>query len=684
MHFGVQLEAPTGFGAFRQGTSYYFAGDAEGGHVHLAWFHKEPEQWRVHLITLPRSGFEPLLTDEPARLVKAKRQRQLPEWLEALEAKRNLDGLERCRPGEPKETYRQQVEGRLMKIAPALELEDEILASADPIKRLNKIAYAVGAAIHPHRFALWFFAYVLHGRDFWSLKRPTQNMGTWSRTSDEHRDRKFGRQSSDKESPFNSPASSAAKRFEGCYLKRCGLGVTMKEIYWDSMIEDFGCVAIKDKHGNLTLTHPSNGQIYSYGQFRYHVVERLGLRAVQVTLYGEARVRNKQPFNEGNQTAQYGAILEGFEVDAYYSKDRPTMMFTDDPAEALAVARGICCKTSAVAGVGFAIGAENKEAYRAMLFCCVTDKSYVARMYGIPPEHLEDWITLGLPPKFRSDRGPAGYRKLVDDLQLQFPMKSVGPSYTPRSRASVEASHPRSVKTDGAPSYVQSDLNTPEMIKREVYRARADNFSSSIADKLTDAEINEFATRGWAANPHNYCRHLLGRLATRGRNILLHDAVRVFWTPTKFTVDKEGVHYRHRYFTSTEFQQCGVLERLGNRKSIELDGYRLSAVFLIVWVEFDGKLIEVEAATRARVDGEDLLVPVSELEATATRLAEVESITRRSSDAAQIETRRRFQSTTGKKWSAGRRRGGTPKRAKGAAAHESTVAKGKTRAPKAA
>lgn len=180
-----------------------------------------------------------------------------------------------------------------------------------------------------------------------------------------------------------------------------------------------------------------------------------------------------------------------------------------------------------------------------------------------------------------------------------------------------------------------------------------------------------------AAVPDNYWKYCDEQLMTSARHMSLKSAVRAWWTPIKFRVDSEGVRHRHRHFNSADFKEEGLHERLARIPSIELNGYCLSTVFRSVWVEIGGRLIEVEATTRAQVDGEDQMVPMSEVEQVAAALGEVRAITRRNAQAAAMEARADFHEATGKRWADGRRERGTPKRGKGLAAQEAAAAKGK-------
>jgi hypothetical protein len=314
-----------------------------------------------------------------------------------------------------------------------------------------------------------------------------------------------------------------------------------------------------------------------------------------------------------------------------------------------------------------------------MLFCMAAPKSYIAWLYGIPEGHL-NWIMQGLPSNFVSDRGPGGHRKVANRLQQAFPIKSIVGSYAGQSKACAESSHPRDVKLEGAPKYKQSELNAIQMAKRELYRAASDNHSSNIAPRLTDQEIIDFRREGRVATPHHYWQYLDQRCRTHARSLSLEDAVRAFWTPIKLTVDRYGVRHRHRHFSSESFVASDLHRKLAGRAdTVEVQGYMLSLVVRCIWVEHDGRLFQVEAVSRSRIDKDDLNICDADLEHVEGERAALESSTRISASAAAARAESQFSEATGKGWHAGGLRNGVPKRVSGTAAHESQVIKGKSR-----
>jgi len=700
MFVGVQLEAPQGWGSLMAGTRYYFCGDRSDlvntvsvPTVLIACFlnsGKRWQSWRVQLFTISRREFEEALTQRPPMLRRCLHQYNLPPWLEEVDDVdfNQIDEHRQALAGRDLEnvrvsicSYRRQVEGRLNKIAPAVEIASEILRAPDPLKRIYQVLKG-DKTCQPQRVQLWFFAFVLHGQNQWALKRPTHTIGRWLRSSEKHQDKKLGRPPL-AGTCFGSSTAGMHDRIVAAYLKRCGPAKTMRSIHREALREEFGCRTVKGRDGVDTWAHPANLPFPSYGQFRYVVVQALGLEQVQTQIYGHARMKAKATVNQGNQTGQYASILEELQVDAYYVADRPKAMHSDEPSEPLVVAEAVCVTTGAVVGIGFSLGGESGEAYRSMLFCMAAPKDYVAGLYGIPPDKL-NWQIQGIGSSFTSDRGPAGHRNFAERLQQQFPIKTIAPSYNGQAKAPVETTHPKSTKLEGAPSYVLSDLNVMGMVKREIFRAAAKNHSKDISMRLSEQAIHDFYNAGMAATPHHYWQYLSERMRTHARQISLEEAVRSFWPPMQLSVDRDGVKFRHRHYNSQALLQSPLMKMVGLTRKLQVQAYVLPLVARIIWVDVNGCLMELEATKRVRVDDEDILVPISQLAETEKLLRMIQSKTRESAQAAMSRAEADFQEMTGVCWDAGLRKKGSPPKPRGSAAHEAKVIKGKTSGRRAA
>lgn len=60
----------------------------------------------------------------------------------------------------------------------------------------------------------------------------------------------------------------------------------------------------------------------------------------------------------------------------------------------------------------------------------------------------------------------------------------------------METTHPKSTQLEGAPTYLLSDLNVIQMMKRELFRAAAKNHSKDISPRLSDQAIRDFHSEG--------------------------------------------------------------------------------------------------------------------------------------------------------------------------------------------
>ncbi len=655
MAIGQQLIAPNGLGALEKDRRYYLVrNSAESGLVSLISFWRDKREWRVRLDRLPCDAFEVALL-ESKQLVPVIQPHRMPTWLSEIEGE-TFDAVDEQR-NESSTSYRRQIDERFAHIEPLLERLDEILEMADPLREVATFARKRSTPQHPYRIQLWLFTYICHGRNIWSLKAPTHRNGRWDRKAPDHVGKKLGRPSLAKGKNFGHPSAPIADRIVKSYLKLCALKSSMLQIYRKSLAEEFGCKV--ELHGNVfVVTHPEGKIFPTYGQFRYRVVKEFGIEAVQRTLYGNARVRKKLP-NEGSFSEACANLLEALEVDAFYSQERPRAMFSDEPMDALAVARPVDVATGEICGIGFALGKENAESYSTMLFSMAVPKSRFCALFGLSISD-DEWPATGMSGSYISDRGPGAKRDLLERLQEKYPMREIAPSWSGQSKASVESSHPREVAVDGAPTYFLSDLNVIEMVRREILRAVRDNHTSDASSRLTPTMLSEFAHQQIPPTPHNIWKYLDSRMRTSAVSMDFAAAVRAFLPPTKFKLSRDGVFLRHRQFDSPRLRELGLLKKVASGQSIELDGYTLPMCVRHAWIEVNGELVEIDAKLRIRDDQGQLYVPLSQLDQQADSLASLRSLQRQHATAADLHYSAKFKESTGKDWNAGERRQGSP------------------------
>ena len=671
MRFGHQLEAPEGLGCLAAGTRYYYCGRSVDHGILLVWFYREKyAQWRVSYVHMADSLVEKELTRSSPGIRPCKRQNNLPPALVDLEGI-NFEELSE-HIFNRKQSHQESVQHRLESIYPLLEHEQEILQAGNPLKEIARIQKRLGLASHVQRLQYWFFCYLLHGRNQWSLKPNTHRNGTWSRRSDQHAGIKFGRHHADGKRR-GWPSTYFREQVIESYLSRCGLGKTMQSICNAALFEDFGCVTVFDDQGRPQLTHPMNRPFPTYGQFRQIVIEKFGLKQVQLSVYGHARMRNDAVVDEGSYSSQYANALESLEVDAYHCDDRPIASTSNSTLPTLIVARAICGVTGKRLGIGFSIGGERQEAYKSALVSMTMPPEMLARVYGIPVEAARGHEAV-MARSVLSDRGPAGQQSLLNDLEAKFPVKSTTTSYSGQSKPTVESANPRSTVLEGAPSFVQSSHTVATMMKREVLRALAENHQANIIERLTPSTLHEFHTLSYPATPHFYWKYLSDRLRTCAQSMDWRDAIRAFGTRTQFKVDKAGLEWKGVTFSSQELRE-GLHEMLMRRGTASVAGYTLSLVVRCVWVEINGNLFEMEPNLRVQSDHEELLLPLSSLVDIEQVKSEVNSATREAAQASIVHLHKTVKEQTGLALNAGQRRGGSPGKT-GAASAEAKALRG--------
>lgn len=668
MYIGTQIEAPEGLGSLVQSQRYYYTSRSLSNGVLLVSFHSGPTtRWRVRTIHLDVELFELEMTSSPPGLRVCPVQARLPQALEELE------GMIIATDDDPK--VMKGIEFRYQAIEFLLEAEEQILASAKPLKKIAALGKAQGSKVHPHDLQYWFFTFILHGRDKGALRPATHLNGTWSRQESPSVSKKLGRPSAQGRRKGWS-AIPMHERIMKSYLRLSGSGVSMATIYRRAIVEEFGCVIHRTTEGGRQITHPANAPFPSYGQFEYCVSSRLGRPKIHLAKYGAARLKRAQIVDQGNTSGRLANLLENVETDGYQCSDRP-LSYRHETMPALLVIRAVCGTSNARVGIGFSIGGENKEAYRAMLWSMAVPKALVAYVYGIPEEDL-DWPMVGVPRSLLSDRGPAGFEDLIEERAADIAIKTITPSYAPKSKPAVEASNPKSTNIEGAPGYDQSDLHVAAMMKREVLRAASENRSVNVSDRLSPTMIRDFYVQGIPSTPQGVWQYLNARLRTNAVRMSEEAAARAFLRRVKLKLDKGGVVFCGLHYNSPSFRENGLHERLVRRGVSDLTGYVLSMVGCLIWVEAEGRMHRLEVQKRMRYLDEELNVPLSGLEALAHQKKILSARTDESGEAAAVELYALTKKVTGLDFNSGTRKHGNPGRGKkGQAREEAAVIKGR-------
>lgn len=293
IRIGTQLLAPEGFQQLYKDATYHFlCSHAASERVLLIDFKQRPPKPRarkngevkvetplpiVNLTVIRRSQFEFAVQEK--MIVPASGQSTLPPWLKDLEGL-NLAMIDHER-SSCKKRHSERIDRQIEFIYPMVMKHNEIFGDQDPCRRLNEHARACVPPQNETRIRLWFFVYLLFGRNRYALHYPIHRIGHWNRDVEQPTNKR-GRPSLSrgKNQGFNVDAAMR-ERILKAYRRFRGLGITKPEIYSKAMIKEFGCQVRMDARGMNYYLHPAGESFPSFGQFDYQVEEAFGSEQVQ-------------------------------------------------------------------------------------------------------------------------------------------------------------------------------------------------------------------------------------------------------------------------------------------------------------------------------------------------------------------------------------------------------------------
>ena len=662
---GTQILAPSGLGALRKNSVYYFLrSDPRTELVLLVEFLlRQPRvsnngktQTPIPLVVLhrmQRSFFEEVLTSHDQSLIIAQHQSTLPPWLAHLEDK-NINP--RYYGRRSTRSHLDRINDRLTIISGAIENAEEILNSTDPDATLNKFALRCTPPQNTARFRLWFYTYLAFSRNPTALHYSTSGIGKWNR--DAIKGRKRGAPSlQGKNHGYNVDASMRKTILCG-YSEHIKLSSTLEEAYRKTMTVQFGCVPVSKSDEMLGLHQPEGRPVPSLVQFTYTIGKELNKLEMASDRIGPSRVRTELAPSVGMFSESVCNLLERVEADGYFLRDIPKGLIEGVALKKLVVVRMRCIASGSLIGIGFSLGGEKAEAYKMALFCAAIDKVDFCALFGITIT-ASQWPGKGLPPYLIVDRGPASGLGAISNLEETMPaIRELTPTRSGQSKANIETTNPKTRRHSEQPTYYHSRHSPITLVRREIWRLILDNDTINISSRLTPDLINSVRKPSPIA--------LWNELARRGRNdgipIDFSTAVRSFLTPKQLTLKHNGVDLFGRRYDSPALRESGILRRVSSQNGVKLAGYILPACVRHNWIFVDDKLVKLDLHLPMRVREELHYIPLSHLEDwdREQKRRTKEFSDHRRAKKEQIE--QQFEQESGSKWDSGTtKRGRSPR-----------------------
>lgn len=652
MHIGIQLAAPEGYRQLLQGETYSFLkNDTKNGRVFFVHFSgASMAKPRATLFSMPVGDFENGLQN--GHIAISKEQSHLPPWLGMLEGI-NPSHLDVLRP-HAKESHQFRVDNRFLLIAEAVRDSSQIFAAKDPSAEIHRYARACSTPQNESRFRLWYLTYLCFGRNVWSLLPPYCRIGHWERS--EHPGTKFGRPSLAHGPGYGHAMTPQMVEFcVNGYEKFRGLGVTLTTVFQKTMLRVFGCRVTTKASGMKAFVHPNGEPFPTYEQFRYQIKKVFGLEQVQKTLYGATRHRSRLAPSKGSFSQEVANLMEKIEADCYYRKERPRGFLEGSALPPVCVCRARDLLSGMLVGIGFSFGKEHSNAYRMMLFSMAVGKKFFCSLFGVEISE-EEWPSQGLPPYLRVDRGPGAKHDLIKDFERRFPIRDLPPSWSGQSKATVESSHPRDIKPEGEPTFIQSELSPVSLAIREIFGSMKYNHSADMSHRIQPCSEMTMVT----PSPCGIWNYYDGLFRTEAQPMALEEAVRTFLTPTQFAVKKDGIWFRSQRYDSDALRESGILDKVASGTELDISGYILDFCVRHIWVEIAGRLLMLDANLKIRDDENVLYMSLAELDQWHKQRSKINSEFGEHQQAVGLDYRQRFEEQTGMAWDAGRRKSGKP------------------------
>lgn len=659
MRAGSRILAPGGFLNLCKGVTYHFLiSDGQRNRVRLVEFGESSQKISADLVELSQFDFEEAI--ENGWIVEDGLAESTPPWLQLREGV-DIAYLEECRVSK-KTSYQQMVDKRFAAIADLITRRDEILASDNPAALINAGAKAQRPKQNAGRLRLWFYTYVVFGRNKWALLPPLCRIGKWDREGP-GQTTKLGRPSrKGKRQGYRCNIEMQQALLKG-FIAHQSPAKTQGKIYREVLTDNFGCVSFKKKNQPIEFRHPQGKPFPSFPQFRYWISKMISPKELAIALKGTHGARAKAG-SQGSFADSVINVNQRVEFDGYYISEKISGLTEGSAVDSFCVVRAVCALSGMVLGVGFSEGKENMEAYRMALYCMACDKVQFCEQYGVEIS-AEDWPSIGLSGGMVLDRGPAaGYDS---DVEINW-LKSVEltPIYSGQSKATVESSHPRDKQTLGQPTHVHSKLDFVQMAKREIIRALRNNHLSDASRRMDD----DMYQAGIKPTPHDIFTYWSMRGRDSSIGMPFESAVREFLSRRPAVIRKDGVYFYGRKYRSRALAGTGVFDQIARDGVIKTAAYALTMCVRHIWIEVKGILYELDFVRTARTS-------LGTIDISLRDLQQIDEMRRHSGSGLRDEQPAHeqyfddlFKENTGEDWDAGERKFGRP--SKGGAARRDT------------
>lgn len=688
---GTPLKAPQGYRNLKAGETYYFLRSSPNtGYVTLIRFVLRPSKHVEYkgakkpnrIITpqplplierMPRDLFESGL----GRHITHSERKTLPPWLEGL-SDLDLNTLDSERKN-PAKAHADRIDDKLLVIHPLVQRAEELIDGDDLEVLVNQHARAMTPKQNETRVRLWFFTYLVFGRNRNALFYPIHKIGQWDRLTTVS-DVKRGAPGDLGKLHGHNTTQKMYDKIIASYIAEQGLGRTEHEIYVAAMRRHFGCKTreITRNHERLDeVYHPLGAPFPQEGAYFYHVKSHFGQVTVRRARLGRNRARAKIDPIRGSFTESTWNLMQVVEADAYRVHELPRGYVEGSDLPPLVVVTKRDTASGKKTGIGFSQGSETGSAYRMATFCEAIGLEAFGRLFGLKIVSPGK----GISPVQITDRGPGATSSGIPRESSLLPIsRELTPSHSGVSKALVETSNPKPATNDEAPSFVRSQLTVIQLVRRELFKLLEFNARTNVSSRIDPSLEHRVAS----LSPNG----IWEALESIGRNdaiqVAFSDAVRACLEHVPATLSRAGIELagRNYYSKAPEFQSA--LESVGGARELPVKVYVLTACIRHIWLEWQGRLTELDVRYPVPVANEVKYMSLEEAVEYYIHMQGRELRFKRHALAASLRIAEDYEDQTGLKWQSGQRTAGRPRRGGVVARREAVEAARSTAGKKAA
>ena len=408
----------------------------------------------------------------------------------------------------------------------------------------------------------------------------------------------------------------------------------------------------------MRLVHPKGEKFPTENEYAYHVTLEFGRDEIKVQRIGPRMVREKKIFSEGAYTENLSNVMEVGEYDPYHCAELPKLPDgSADPGLPLIVNRIRDSVSGSGVAISFEMGAESEAGLNAAKFFAYLPKVLACSLFGVGITEQE-FPMMGMPLKLVMDKGP-GAATMNNQPANEPPtsMPELTPTRSGQSKAIVETANPKRPHNNEGTQYIQSNLTSGELMRRELRLMIRENNTRDMSNRLADSWLKDLDVATPTAVYNEFAR--------RGRNdaqqLPFEDAVRTLLVPVDISAYFDRIEWLGKRYRSKSLEATGFFRRIAKRQRVDLSAYHLLGCTRYLWLDYRGVIHWLELQLVVDHGTAEAHKTVDELEEAQRQRKRLKKNLTKHRQGVRAAAEEDFEAENGKAWTSGRVVKGRPR-----------------------